>query len=72
MSKINNLIAETLDAGDYEAAALAICAHPASVLLKRQTIERLFDFGVNGVVPERADIAMIQALGDLMRLEVLA
>jgi hypothetical protein len=67
---INELIAATLDAGDYGAAALAICSHPASRHLSRKTVERLYDFGANGVLPEAVDVAMIEVLGDLMRLEV--
>lgn len=67
---INELIAATLDARDYEAASLAIVAHPASVHLSHKTVERLYDFGANGVVPEAVDMAMIEVLGDLMRLEV--
>jgi hypothetical protein len=67
---INDLIGATLDARDYEAASLAIIAHPASAHLSRKTVERLYDFGANGVVPEPVDMAMIEVLGDLMRLEV--
>lgn len=70
MSRINDLIASMLDAGDMESACLAILAHPASVNLSSKSIERLYDFGVNGVVLEPVDIAMVQVLGDLMRLEV--
>lgn len=70
MSKINQLIAATLDAGDLPAACLAILAHPASDFLSSKTIERLWDFGANGVIPEPVDAAMIAVIGDVMRLEV--
>ena len=70
MTSINDIIASTLDAGDLPAACLAILAHPASEFLSSRTIERLYDFGANGVVPEPVDEAMIAIIGDVMRLEV--
>jgi hypothetical protein len=72
MLKLNNTIAEALDAADYNGAALAILAHPRSVVLSRQSVQRLFDFGVNGEVPESVDIAMIRIFGDLMCAEMEA
>jgi hypothetical protein len=68
--QINEIISASLDAGDYGNAALAIMAHPRSRELKRETLQRLYDFGVHGVVCDRVDEAMIEALGDLMVLEI--
>lgn len=65
---INEIIAATLDAGDHASACLAILAHPHSARLSTLTIQRLADLGVNGEVPDRFDVVMIEALGDLMRL----
>ncbi len=65
---LNEIIAATLDAGDHASACLAILAHPHSARLSRLTVERLYDFGANGEVPDRFDVVMIEALGDLMRL----
>ncbi len=65
---LNEIIAATLDAGDHASACLAILAHPHSGRLSTLTVQRLADLGVNGEVPDRFDVVMIEALGDLMRL----
>ena len=69
--QIDDVISASLDAGDYGYASLAILAHPGSSVLKRETLIRRYDFGVHGVVPGSVDEAMIEALGDLMRSELL-
>lgn len=66
--EVNEMIAATLDAGDHASACLAILAHPHSARLSTPTIQRLADLGSNGEIPDRFDVVMIEALGDLMRL----
>lgn len=63
---IEQALAASLDAGDYTTAALAILAHPGSILLRRQSVEKLFSIGHDGVVPERVDEAMIDAIANYM------
>lgn len=70
--QVDQIIASSLDARDHATACLAILSHPASRRLSRKTIERLWEFGAHGVEPEPVDVAMIEVLGDLMRIEVPA
>lgn len=63
---LDEFINASLDASDYGSASLAILAHPRSQILTRPSVEKLYDFGANGVVPEAVDVAMIEVLGDLM------
>jgi hypothetical protein len=63
---VEETLAANLDAGDYTAAALAILAHPGSILLRRKSVEKLFSIGHDGVVVERIDEAMIDAIANYM------
>lgn len=54
------------DAGDIASAAACILADPISMVLEQRSVDRLYRIAFTDMLVNRADILMVEVLGDIM------
>lgn len=54
------------DAGDIASAAACILADPVSMVLQKRSVDRLYRIAFTDVLVSRADVLMVEILGDIM------